>query len=170
MNKEQTKIETENQDCVSSLVENFVSPKMGVHYSSKSNEWETPQALFNELNAEFHFTLDPCSTHENAKCEKHFTIEEDGLRQDWSNDIVFMNPPYGNEQKLWIKKAYEESLKGATVVCLIPARTDTITWHTYIFNKAEIRFLKGRVKFGDGKNSAPFPSAIVIYKAAHFSG
>src|SRR5690606_15453380 len=103
-------------------------------------------------------------------CKKHFTIEDDGLKQDWSKDIVFMNPPYGNEQKLWIKKAYEESLKGATVVCLIPARTDTIAWHTYIFNKAEIRFLKGRLKFGDGKNPAPFPSAVVIYKAAHFSG
>lgn len=138
---------------------------MNVHFSSKSNEWYTPQYLFDELNEEFNFTLDPCATHENAKCDKYFTIEENGLMQDWHNDVVFMNPPYGREIKHWIKKAYEESLKGATVVCLIPARTDTTYWHEYIFNKAhDIRFLKGRLKFGGGKNSAPFPSAIVVYK------
>ena len=74
--------------------------------SSKSNEWATPQAFFDELNKEFNFTLDPCSTHENAKCEKHFTIEEDGLKQDWSKDIVFCNPPYGTEISKWVEKAY----------------------------------------------------------------
>ena len=138
---------------------------MNVHFSSKSNEWTTPQHLFDELNQEFNFTLDPCATEENAKCSKHFTIEDDGLSKDWSNDVVFMNPPYGREIKKWIKKAYEESLKGATVVCLIPARTDTTYWHDFIFDKADdIRFLKGRLKFGNGKNSAPFPSAIVVYK------
>lgn len=138
---------------------------MNVHFSSKSNEWTTPQHLFDELNQEFNFTLDPCATEENAKCSKHFTIEDDGLSKDWSNDVVFMNPPYGREIKKWIKKAYEESLNGATVVCLIPARTDTMYWHDFIFDKADdIRFLKGRLKFGNGKNSAPFPSAIVIYK------
>ncbi len=138
---------------------------MSVHFSSKSNEWTTPQYLFDELNEEFNFTLDPCATDENAKCSKYFTIEDDGLSKDWSNDVVFMNPPYGREIKKWIKKAYEESLNGATVVCLIPARTDTMYWHDFIFDKADdIRFLKGRLKFGNSKNSAPFPSAIVVYK------
>ncbi|WP_449130925.1 phage N-6-adenine-methyltransferase [Staphylococcus epidermidis] len=138
---------------------------MEVHYSSKSNEWSTPQKLFDELDKEFNFTLDPCSTHENAKCSKHFTIEENGLEQDWSKDIVFMNPPYGRGIRYWIEKAYKESNKGATVVCLIPARTDTTYWHDFIFDKADdIRFLRGRLKFGGSKNSAPFPSAIVVYR------
>ena len=138
---------------------------MDVHYSSKTNEWSTPQAFFDELNKEFNFTLDPCATSENSKCNKYFTVEDDGLKQDWSKDTVFMNPPYGREIKYWVQKAYEESLKGATVVCLIPARTDTAYWHDYIFGKADdIRFLRGRLKFGDSKNPAPFPSAIIIYK------
>lgn len=109
---------------------------MSVHFSSKSNEWYTPQYLFDELNEKYQFTLDPCASHENAKCDKYFTIEDDGLTKDWSKDIVFMNPPYGRNIKHWIKKAYEESVKGATVVCLIPARTDTTYWHDYIFNNA----------------------------------
>ena len=138
---------------------------MDVHYSSKTNEWSTPQDFFNELDKEFNFTLDPCSTRENAKCTKYFTVEDDGLKQDWSNDVVFMNPPYGREIKYWVQKAFEENLKGATVVCLIPARTDTTYWHNYIFGKADdIRFIKGRLKFGGSKNPAPFPSAIIIYK------
>ena len=122
---------------------------MSVHFSLKSNEWYTPQYLFDELNEKYQFTLDPCASHENAKCDKYFTIEDDGLTKDWSKDIVFMNPPYGRNIKHWIKKAYEESVKGATVVCLIPARTDTTYWHDYIFNNAyNIKFLKGRIKFG----------------------
>ena len=138
---------------------------MSVHFSSKSNEWTTPQYLFDELDDEFKFALDPCATDENAKCSKYFTIEDDGLSKDWSKDVVFMNPPYGREIKKWIKKAYEESLNGAIVVCLIPARTDTTYWHDFIFDKADdIRFLRGRLKFGNSKNSAPFPSAIVIYE------
>ena len=135
-----------------------------VHFTSKSNEWETPSELFNKLDREFHFTLDPCCTHQNAKCERYFVIAENGLAQDWSNDVVFMNPPYGREIGKWVEKAYNESLNGAIVVCLIPARTDTAYWHKYIFNKAsEIRFLEGRVKFVGGKFTAPFPSAVVIY-------
>ena len=138
---------------------------MDVHYSSKTNEWSTPQDFFDELDKEFNFTLDPCATSENAKCTKYFTVEDDGLKQDWSNDIVFMNPPYGRDIKYWIKKAYEESLNGATVVCLIPSRTDTAYWHNYIFGKADdIRFIKGRLKFGGSKNPAPFPSAIIVFK------
>ena len=135
-----------------------------VHFMSETNEWSTPQYLFDELNYEFNFTLDPCATDDNAKCKKYYIIEDDGLKQDWSNEIVFMNPPYGREIKHWIKKAYLESLTGATIVCLIPSRTDTSYWHDYIFGKSEIRFIKGRIKFGDSKNSAPFPSAIVIFK------
>ena len=136
---------------------------MQVHYSSLTNEWKTPKELFDELNNEFHFTLDPCCSLENRKCKKYYTIKEDGLSKSWKDEIVFMNPPYGREIGKWVQKAYEESLQGALVVCLIPARTDTKYWHTYIFHKAEIRFLKGRVKFSN-KGSAPFPSAIVIFK------
>jgi len=138
-----------------------------VHFSSKNNEWTTPSELYESLNRLFNFTLDPCCTKDNAKCERHFTIAEDGLSQDWSKDRVYMNPPYGRQIGGWIEKAYKESLKGAIVVCLIPARTDTKYWHNYIFGKAQVFFLRGRVKFGDGKNSAPFPSAIVIYPASH---
>ena len=138
---------------------------MKVHFSSKSNEWTTPQNFYIKLNDEFNFTLDPCCTKESAKCKKYYTIEDDGLSQDWSNERVFMNPPYGRKIGKWIKKAYEESKKSAIVVCLIPARTDTRYWHDYIFPHATIRFLKGRVKFENGKKpqSAPFPSAVVIF-------
>ena len=136
-----------------------------VHFSSKSNEWTTPQDLYDKLNKEFNFTLDPCCTKESAKCDKYYTKEDDGLSKDWRYDRVFMNPPYGREISKWIEKAYKESLKGAVVVCLIPARTDTRYWHDYIFTKAEVRFLKGRVKFGKNgiHTPAPFPSAIVIF-------
>ena len=134
-------------------------------FSHKTDIWATPQKFFDDLNEEFHFTLDPCANKENHKCEKYFTEEDDGLSQDWSKDIVFCNPPY-SKSKEWIKKASEEAKKGSTVVMLIPARTDTKAWHEYIFGQTnvEIRFIKGRLKFGDGKNSAPFPSAIIIFK------
>ncbi len=134
-----------------------------IHFSSKSNEWGTPQWLFDKLDLEFGFTLDPCSTHENAKCARHFTLAEDGLARDWSGDIVFMNPPYGREIGLWMEKAFRSASAGATVVCLVPARTDTAWWHNFaIFG--EIRFLKGRLKFGDATSSAPFPSAIIVFR------
>lgn len=133
-------------------------------FSSATNEWATPQDFYNILNKEFNFTLDPCATKQNAKCSRYFTIDDDGLKQDWSKDVVFMNPPYGREIKDWVEKAYRESIKGAIVVCLIPARTDTRYWHDWIFNKAsEIRFVKGRLKFGGEKNSAPFPSAVIVF-------
>ena len=137
---------------------------MSVHFSSKSYEWETPQDLFDELDAEFGFTLDPCATPENAKCARFFTKEQDGLKQKWGG-VVFMNPPYGKVIGNWMQKAYLESLRGATVVCLVPARTDTRWWHSYAM-KGETRFIKGRLKFGGSKNSAPLPSAIVIFKEA----
>tara|TARA_R100000781_G_scaffold90240_1_gene55744 strand:+ start:256 stop:729 length:474 start_codon:yes stop_codon:yes gene_type:complete len=136
---------------------------MRVHYSSNTNEWATPDYLFKELDKEFNFTLDPCATKENAKCKKYYTMEDDGLKQNWEDHIVFMNPPYGREIGRWVKKAYHESLNGSIVVCLIPARTDTTYWHKYVFPYAEIRFIKGRVKFGSGLKDAPFPSAVAIF-------
>lgn len=134
---------------------------MNVHFSSQTNEWATPQDFFDKLNDEFNFTLDPCATPDNAKCKKFYTKEDDGLTQDWSGEIVFCNPPYGREIKRWVKKAYESN---ATTAMLIPARTDTSYWHEYIHGKAEVRFIKGRLKFGGSKNSAPFPSAVVIFR------
>lgn len=131
--------------------------------SSNTPEWATPQKVFDELDAEFHFTLDPCSTHENAKCEKHYTKEEDGLIQNWGGQRVFCNPPYGRELPKWVKKCYEESSRAEVVVMLIPARTDTSYFHDFIYGKAEIRFIRGRLKFNDGKQGAPFPSMIVVY-------
>ena len=133
--------------------------------SSKTNEWETPQDLFDELNKEFSFTLDPCATDKNAKCSKYYTKKENGLNQSWNEEVVFMNPPYGGSTGLWIKKACEESKQGAIVVCLIVSSTDRSYWHDYIFPYAsEIRFLRGRIKFGDAKSTAPFASAIIIFK------
>lgn len=132
--------------------------------SSNTNEWATPVKFFEELNKEFNFTLDPCATSENAKCKKFYTKKDDGLLKSWDNEIVFMNPPYGKEIIKWVEKAYNENLKGATIVCLLPARTDTRWFHNYIYNKHEIRFIKGRLKFNDSKQSAPFPSMLVIMK------
>ena len=136
-------------------------------FSSKTNEWATPMDFFNKLNAEFNFTLDPASTHDNAKCLKHFTEFENGLIQSWKGEKVFCNPPYGREIGEWVKKAYEESTKepyNTICVLLIPARTDTQYWHDYVMKAHEIRFIKGRLKFGDSANSAPFPSAVVIFR------
>lgn len=137
----------------------------GILFSSKRHDWETPQAFFDELDREFHFTLDPCTTPETAKCKKYYTPAENGLLQDWNGETVFCNPPYGRELPKWIEKCAKES-KHAKVVMLIPARTDTIAFHKYIYNKAEIRFIKGRIKFRvDGKEGdpAPFPSMVVIF-------
>lgn len=138
---------------------------MSVHFSSKTPEWSTPHELFQALDNEFHFTLDPCSTHDNAKCPNHFTVMQNGLIQEWSGS-VFMNPPYGRLIGQWMKKAFESSLSGCTVVCLVPARTDTAWWHNYAM-KGTVRFIRGRIKFGGCKNSAPFPSAIVIFGYAN---
>jgi site-specific DNA-methyltransferase (adenine-specific) len=134
-------------------------------FSSKTDLWSTPQDFYNRLNEEFNFNLDPCSTNENTKCEKHFTIDDDGLKQDWQGHTVFVNPPYGRVIKDWVKKCHDESLKpNTTVVMLIPARTDTIYFHKYIYHIAkEIRLLKGRLKFGECKNSAPFPSMVIVF-------
>lgn len=136
-------------------------------FSSKSNEWSTPQDYFDEINKEFNFNLDPCSTDENHKCKKYFTVADDGLKQDWGGYRVFCNPPYGREIGKWVEKCYREGTKDNTlVVMLIPARTDTKYFHDYILHRAEIRFVSGRLKFGDSNQSAPFPSMLVIYRGA----
>lgn len=139
---------------------------IAVMFSSKTNDWSTPQDFYDKLNNEFGFTLDPCADEYNHKCNKYFTEEEDGLLQDWGGEIVFCNPPYGKAIKDWVRKAYIEGCKpNTTVVLLIPARTDTQYFHDYIYHEAkEIRFIKGRLKFGDSKNAAPFPSMVVIYR------
>lgn len=135
-----------------------------VHFSSERDDWETPQKFFDDLNNEFGFTLDPCCTHQNAKCDTHYTVDDDGLAQSWERERVFMNPPYGREIGKWMRKAYEECVRnGALVVCLVPARTDTAWWHDWAM-RGEIRFIRGRLKFGGHKNSAPFPSAVVIFR------
>ena len=134
-----------------------------VHFSSASEEWETPQHVFDHLNETFQFTLDPCATPENAKCEKYYTKEDDGLNKSWAGERVFMNPPYGREIGKWIHKAWRSSLLPYTlVVCLLPARTDTRWFHKYC-TKGMIWFIKGRLKFGDNENPAPFPSMITIF-------
>lgn len=134
-----------------------------VLFSSKTCEWETPQAFFDALNDEFHFDLDVCATNENTKCPRYFTEEQDGLSQQWRGRC-WMNPPYGREIGKWVRKAYESVTGGCELVCcLLPARTDTAWWHEYCMN-GEIRFVRGRLKFGDSRNSAPFPSAVVIFK------
>ena len=138
-------------------------------FSTATDDCTTPQPVFDQLNAEFAFTLDPCASATNAKCPRFFTPAEDGLRQDWSKETVFMNPPYGRVIGLWVRKAYESAQAGAVVVCLLPARTDTRWRHDYVM-RGEFRFIRGRLRFGDGKNSAPFPSAIVIFRACDVSG
>lgn len=132
--------------------------------SSNTDEWATPKIFFEELNKEFNFTLDPCATNENHKCNKYFTKEDNGLLKSWSGEKVFCNPPYGKVISKWVEKAYEENKKGTFIVMLLPSRTDTKWFHNYIYNKHEIRFIKGRLKFNDGKQSAPFPSMIVIMR------
>jgi site-specific DNA-methyltransferase (adenine-specific) len=134
-------------------------------FSSKTGEWSTPQDFFDKLNWRFGpFDLDPCADPSNTKCQNFFTEAEDGLSKDWGGFTSFINPPYGRGIESWIKKGYEESRKEETkVVMLIPARTDTKYWHQYIMKADELYFVKGRLKFGDSTNSAPFPSAVVVF-------
>ena len=133
--------------------------------SSKTDNWATPQDFFDNLNEEFHFTLDPCANEENHKCDLFYTKEQDGLTKDWGGHVVFCNPPYGKEIADWVRYSYEQSQKpNTTVVMLIPARTDTRYFHDYIYGKAEIRFIKGRLKFGESTTAAPFPSMVVVYR------
>lgn len=133
--------------------------------SSATCEWATPQKLFDDLNEEFHFTLDACANAENHKCERYYTKEQDALKQSWKGETVFCNPPYGKELQKFVKKAAEEVMnQGTTVVLLIPARTDTSYFHDYILGKHEIRFIRGRIKFGGSVHNAPFPSMVVVMR------
>ena len=136
-----------------------------VLFSNKNNCWETPIELFDKLNNQYNFTLDPCSDIYNHKCNKYYTKKENGLIQDWSDEIVFCNPPYGREIYNWVKKCYVESLKGVKIVLLIPSRTDTKYFHEFLYNKEHIRieFIKGRLKFSNSLNSAPFPSLLAYF-------
>lgn len=133
-------------------------------YTSNTDNYETPQYLFDILDDEFRFTVDVCARADNTKCAKFFSPEIDGLAQSWKGEICWMNPPYGKKISKWVEKAYKESQNGAIVVGLLPARTDTKWFHDFILGKAEIRFLKGRLKFNNVFNSAPFPSMIVIWR------
>lgn len=135
---------------------------MKVHYSSDSYEWSTPQEFFDKLNQEFNFTLDVCASESNAKCDSYFYKEIDGLKMKWEG-VCWMNPPYGRGIGEWIKKAYNSSQNGATVVCLVPSRTDTKWFHEYVM-QGEIRFIQGRLKFNQSKTPAPFPSMLVIFR------
>lgn len=137
-----------------------------VHFTSQSNEWETPKDLFDKLDAEFRFSLDAAATPENAKCDRYFTFIQNGLAQSWGGERVWLNPPYGVDLHKWVQKAATEPSE--VTVMLIPARTDTRYWHAYILGneKAEIRFLKGRLKFGNARHGAPFPTAIVVFRNA----
>ena len=130
---------------------------------NRSPVWATPPAVFDALNAEFGFELDVCALPENAKCARFYSPADDGLAQEWSG-ACWMNPPYGREIGRWMRKAYEESLRGATVVCLVPSRTDTAWWHDYAM-KGEVRFLRGRISFVGAAGPAPFPSAIVVFRS-----
>lgn len=128
-------------------------------FTSNTDEWATPQALFDEWNAKYHFTLDVAASAENAKCERYYTKEDDGLSKPWKGR-VWCNPPYGREIGKWVEKGFR--CDAASVVMLLPARTDTRWFHDYCM-KGEIHFIKGRVKFGGAKWNAPFPSMIVVF-------
>lgn len=140
-------------------------------FSSKKMDWATPKDLFKRLDDRFHFTLDVCASDWNAKCPKYFSEQVNGLAQDWSGEVCFMNPPYGREISTWMKKAYLESLKGTKIVCLTFVRSDTRWWWDWVQGKAKVEFIKGRVKFEqqDGqKGSATFPSCLIIYDTSHY--
>jgi phage N-6-adenine-methyltransferase len=136
--------------------------QLEAQFSSRTGIWETPQHIFDALNGEFGFTLDVCALPSNTKCDRYFTPDVDGLAQDWPG-VCWMNPPYGKSIGKWVAKAYQASLNGSTVVCLLPARTDTAWWHEYAM-RGEIRFLRGRLRFVGAASSAPFPSAIVVFR------
>lgn len=132
-------------------------------FSSATDDWATPQDFFDKLNREFRFDLDVCASEGNAKCAAFFTKDQDGLSQDWRG-ACWMNPPYGRGIGAWMKKAYLSTREnGATVVCLVPARTDTRWWHDYAA-LGEVFFIPGRLKFGGAKHGAPFPCAVVVFR------
>ena len=134
-------------------------------FSSSTDDWATPLDFYQKLDEEFHFDLDPSASDQNHKCKKYFTAKDDGLKQSWEGHCVFCNPPYGRMIGKWVEKAYRTNEEfGNTIVMLLPARTDTKWFHDFIYHKAEIRFVRGRLKFGNSNNSAPFPSMVVVYR------
>jgi site-specific DNA-methyltransferase (adenine-specific) len=135
-------------------------------FSSQNPSWSTPQELFDEMDAEFGFTLDPCADDDNHKCGRYYTKEQDGLAQDWSGEVVFCNPPYGRQIGKWVEKAFREVYAGGcrTAVLLLPARTETKWFHDFIYHRAEIRFIRGRIRFDGAVYNAPFPSMIVVFR------
>jgi len=134
-------------------------------FKSQVTTWATPENVFNDLDKEFHFDLDVCADSSNHKCKRYFDEQQNGLNQPWGHSVCWMNPPYGRGIHLWMEKAYKSSLFGATVVCLVPARTDTKWWHQYAMH-GEIRFLTRRLSFAGSNNKAPFPSAVVIFRTS----
>lgn len=141
---------------------------MKVHFSSEKEDWETPPEFFEKVNRRFGFTLDAAASPENAKCEKFYTIAENGLAQDWSGETVWINPPYDRHKTpLWVEKAFREAKKGVTVVALLAARPDTKMWHKFILNQPNVKveFIEGRLRFVGAKYPAPFPSALVIFNS-----
>ena len=141
-----------------------VAPKRSsALFSSKSDNWPTPMEFFQKYDKLYNFTLDVCASNDNHKCARYFTVAENGLEQDWGTEVCWMNPPYGRPIINWMKKAYEASLAGATVVCLVPSRTDTKWWHEYAM-RGDIKFVRGRLHFGSAKNCAPFPSTVVVFR------
>jgi site-specific DNA-methyltransferase (adenine-specific) len=149
-------------------VRNGATAKNNGRYNGNGREWGTPPELFAELDAEFHFTLDPCATPANAKCARYFTEADDGLTQSWAGERVFMNPPYGREIYAWTRKAREEATRGALVVGLLPASTDLAWWHDDVVAvAAEVRYIRGRPRFitgGPYRASGFFASVIVIWR------
>lgn len=135
-------------------------------FTSERQDWETPTAFFNLVDEEFGFTLDAAADDANAKCDTYYTMRDDGLSQPWSG-TVWCNPPYGRGINEWVRKGFEEAEKGSVVVMLIPARTDTVYWHDYVMRSHEVRLLRGRLVFGKGEAmaNAPFPSALVVFRA-----
>lgn len=134
-----------------------------IMFSSNKDLWSTPQDFYDSLDKKYNFTLDPCATAQNAKCSNFYTEQDDGLSKDWSGNTVFVNPPYSNV-KAWVNKALIESRKpNTTIVMLVAARTDTKFFHEYCTKANQILFVKGRLKFGGSKNSAPFPSMVVVF-------
>ena len=131
-------------------------------FSSKTDLWPTPQDFYDRLDEEFHFETDVCALPSNAKAKKFYTPKIDGLTQTWSG-VCWMNPPYGKVIPLWVEKAYRSAVNGATVVCLLPSRTDTRWFQDFCLKSSDIRFVRGRLRFGDGTNSAPFPSVVVVF-------
>ena len=134
-----------------------------IFLSSQTVEWATEQAFFDQVNREFNFTVDVAATAENAKCARFYTIDDDGLMADWDGETVWCNPPYGDRIKDWMYKA---AVSAATTVLLVPARTDVKWFHEIVLGRAEVRFIKGRLRFGGSKDRAPFPTMLVIFRGA----